>query len=202
MPPVPTPPAPPAGDPPQTPPAPAPPAPAPSDDWTPPSREEWEAQQRAVTEANQRARRLEQQQRKAADAAAQAAGNYEDLYKSEQERATKLLEGLSTRAVDGAIAEVARSLNFRNPLLAGRLIDRAGLEATVDEATYAVDVPAPTRTLIEQRLREAATSDPYLTSEPPARQAPGAGNPPAGPNAPANGAAAMNQMIRRAAGRG
>lgn len=206
---MPQPPAPPAGDEPPQDPAAIDPAHAnvspttgdepatPPDGWSPPSYEEWEKVQKAVGAANQRARKLEADAQRRADEEAAAQGQFKEVADRERARAESLEQGIKTSAIKAAIIETAQRMQFRNPTLAPRLVATDGLEASLgDDYTAAVD-PNALHT-IEERLRKALEDDPYLKGDPPRSQLPGAGDPSATSH---GGNQAMNDMIRRGAGR-
>lgn len=185
---------------PADPPAPADPsAPAePQGDWKPPTREEWEASQKAIAAANQRAKRLEQDAQKRADDEAAANGEYQQIAERERQRAEQLEQGIKATAIEKAILEAAQRLQFRNPLLAPSLIGRDGIDASIDD-NHVAKVDAAAVQTIEQRLQQKLETDPYLRADAPRAQLAGAGNQGA---AATGGNAAMNDAIRRGAGRG
>lgn len=185
--------APPAADPPK----PEATPPANDDEFQPPTKEQVEAMQAAIAAANQRAKKLENEQAAAAKKAAAEAGNFEELHKAEQERATKLETGIKTLAINGAITAAAQRLGFINPTLATTLIAKDGINAELgDDFTAQLDQAANVE--IERRLTEVLTRDPYLKGDPPRAQLAGAGDSEGGPT---GGHAAMNAQIRKAAGR-
>lgn len=178
-------------------------------EWTPPTREEYEAQQKALGEANKRARALERQQSEAQRRAAEEAGNFEELHKQSSAELERVKALVTSAARKDAVAEVAARLRFRNPSIAHRLIDLAGIDATLDlegdEPTAAVDDAG--KTMIERRLTEVAQREQYLIGDAAAGQLAGAGTNSGGGGTGTGGGngdgnAAMNAAIRRAAGRG
>lgn len=171
-----------------------------TDDWTPPTREEYDAMIAERDQAKAAAARSSRAARENDRKGKTQAGQFEELYTEEKQRAEKLMTGLSTRAIKATVTEIAQRMHFRNPTLAARLIDIDGLNAQVDEETYEVEVGADVKTIIERRLTAAANADGYLLTTPPQRQLPGAGA--GNGDAAAAGNAAMNAAIRRAAGRG
>lgn len=184
-------------------PAPTPPEPEPappSEEWSPPTREEWEAQQTELNRARQAAARADRQRRDHTRQQQQAAGQFEELYNESRQELDAIRTGLSHSAVESAVAEAASRLRFQNPTVAHRLIDLAGIEAEVqiDGGRANVNVDQSARTLIDQRLQRLAEQEPYLLAAPSARQLPGAGHDVGGAS---GGAAAINQALRRAAGR-
>ena len=188
------------GTPPADPPAdPATTPPADQGDWKPPTREEWEASQKAIAAANQRARKLEQDAQRLADKEAEANGEYQQIAERERQRAEQLEQGIKATAIDNAILEAAQRLQFRNPLIAPALVSRDEIEATITDG-HTAKVEAAGVQLIEQRLAAKLESDPYLKADAPRAQLAGAGNP--GATGATGGNAAMNDAIRRGAGRG
>lgn len=188
---------PPPGDPPKDP----PPADPPKDDWTPPSREEVERLQAAVAAANKAKRDAERAAAKKAEEDQKGAGKFEELYAKSSEELDRVKAVVGKNAVKDEVSAAARRLRFRNPDVAFRNIDLAGIEAEVDLAgdEPKVDVDQATKTLIEQRLAALAESEPYMIDPNAQRQMPGAGQ--RGGSGNGSGNAAMNAAIRRAAGR-
>lgn len=176
----------------------APPQNEPQSEWKPPTREEWEAQQKAVATANQRARKLEQDAQKRADEEAAANGEYQQIAERERQRAEALEQGIKATAIEAAITEAAQRLQFRNPLLAPALVARDGIEALITDG-HTAKVDTAGIQLIEQRLQQKLETDPYLKADAPRAQLAGAGN---SGSAATGGVAAMNDAIRRGAGRG
>lgn len=162
------------------------------------TRAELTALERDRDEARKAAAAAAKRQRDRERESAKASGKYEDLYKEADERAKALEARLRNAAVKDAVGDAAQRLRFRNPALAARLIDLSDVDVDLDGDTAALDTASVK--LIERRLTEAAESDPYLLADPGGRMLPGAGAP-AGGNGASGGNAAMNQAIRRAAGR-
>src|SRR5881397_2698136 len=69
------------------------------EEWTPPTREEHERLVAANAKAQADARRARTRQEEAARQAAEQNGEYETLYKGEQERAAKLVSAVTGGAV-------------------------------------------------------------------------------------------------------
>lgn len=173
---------------------PADPPPAPEGEWKPPTREEVEAKDRAIAEANRRAKKLETAASVAEQERQQKAGEFEQLYGGEKERAEKLEGGIKTGAVKSAVIATAQRLGFKNPLLASRVIDISGIDAELaDDYTATVDPTGQAE--LEKRLLAALAADPYLGSGDQPRTLPGAGDPPAGSG---GGNAGFNDQIRGA----
>lgn len=201
-PPAPTPPAPgptpsPTPAPPAPGPAPTPPAPAPEP--APPASEDADRDrlQAAVAAANRRSRELEAELAQYRDK-----GKTSDELLADERKKRGELEGkIATAAKANAVTEAATRLRFRNPALAHRLIDLGDVDVNLDASTLDATLDATAKTLIERRLEAAAQAEPYLVDTGPPRQLPGAGNDPAGGGADGGGHAAMNDAIRRAAGR-
>lgn len=195
---------PPAGDPPAgDPPAGDPPAgDPPAGDWTPPTQDEWNRMQEAVASANKAKRDAERAAASKANKDKKDAGKFEELYTEANTELERVKGVVSKNAVKDAVAEAARRLRFRNPDVAFRNIDLAGVEAEVDLSGDApnVTIDQATKTLIERRLGALADSEPYMLDPNAQRQLPGAGSGTGG-NGGAGGNAAMNAAIRRAAGR-
>lgn len=182
---------PPAGEP-----APQEPTTPPAEEWVPPTREEHDRLQAAVAAANQRARALEQAQRDAAAAAAEAGGNHKELYEAEKARAEALEAGVRAAAIDSEVAAVARRLGFDNPAIAAKLADLDGVSATLD-ANGRASVDPAAGVLIERALAKVLEENPTLKRAEPGRQIAGAGS----GSPAAGGHADLNAQIRRAAGR-
>lgn len=186
---------PPTGDqPPVTPPSADPAPPQPPAGWTPPTYADWEAQQKAVAAANKRAKSLEDAAAKAEQQKAAEAGQFKELYESEQQKAERLQQGIVSAAVRSEVVAAAQRLGFQNPMIAAQLISMDGLSADLgDDFTASVD--AASKTTIEQRLQERLNADPYLKGAPPRGQLPGAGDtPPATGN---GGNAGFNAQLRQ-----
>ncbi len=183
---------PPAGDPPAGG-APAEPPPG----WTPPTYAEVQAQQSAIAAANRRARELETAQQTAETERQREAGQYKDLYETEQGKTQKLETGIKTAAITSTIAEAAQRLGFRNPTIAARLISTDGIDAELGD-DYTAKVDAGGQAELEKRLAAVLAENPELKAGAGGAQLPGAGDPPPGAT---GGAAGLNADIRRAAGR-
>lgn len=181
--------------PPVTPPA-DPPA-GPPADWTPPTYEEVQAREAAIAAANRRAKALEDAAAKAATDAATEQGKFKELYEAEVAKGNTLTQSLVNAGIGTAVTEAAARLGFRNPALAGKLIDVTGIEGELIDGQVTLKPEAGP--LIEQRLTAALQADPYLKGTvQQGAQLPGAGG---GEPAP-TGAAGMNAAIRASAGRG
>lgn len=154
------------------------------------------ALQRELTEARKEAakHRTELNRYKEAETAASEAA------KSELQKAIERAEAAERRAEEGATAlkgyqlrlatvEAARTLGFRNPEIAHRLISSNEVEYT----------PEGNPKNIDQLLTKIATSDPYLVNGTAPGRGADLGGGPRG-SAPAGGND-VNGMIRRAAGR-
>lgn len=183
------------GDP--TPPAPGADPATPPPGWTPPTYEEVQRQAGAIAAANRRANELERTQRDAETERQREAGQFKTLYETAEEKATKLEGGIKSGAVNAAITDAAQRLGFRNPTLAARLIDTKGVVAELGD-DYTATVDAAGQAELETRLQAVLAANPELKGQAGGAQLGGAGDPPA---APTTGAAALNDGIRRAAGR-
>src|SRR5881275_1863984 len=132
------------------------------EEWTPPTREEHER----LVAANAKAQ---------ADA---QNGEYETLYKGEQERAAKLVSAVTGGAVRSEAIAIAGRLGMTNPALAPRLIDLDGIEAAFDEDAGTASVAGDAQAELERRIAKVLEDTPGLlgTGGAARRQVPGAGN--------------------------
>jgi hypothetical protein len=171
------------------------------EEWTPPSREEYEAITRERDEARRSAAKADKARRERERAAAQQAGNFEELYKEEHGRVEKVTGLVRTNTITSGVHAVAERLGFNTPSIAARLIETGDLTVEVDlDADTFPELDSAAQTLIERRLTEVAQREPGLLRSGPGRMLPGAGQ--GGQGAGGSGNDAMNAMIRAGAGRG
>lgn len=161
---------------------------------------ELDSLRQAVASANQTARDLKRQ----VDELKSAGQSEEERNAAAAEKLTKVTAAVTKRELDAAITAAAERLNYASPSLAASLIDRVGLDVNVDldGDDPKVDVPQATLTIIEDRLKAKAQAHGELLKPQGSGQYAGAGGGgEGGSGGQGGGHAAMNDAIRRAAGR-
>lgn len=194
---------PPADPPPADPPPANPPADPPNDDDKPSglTNAEVRALRETADKAQKAAAKSDRERRDRERAAAEAAGNFEELHKQSSAQVEKVTGLVRTHAVSSAVAAAAERLGYRTPSIAAKLVDTADLTVEVDlEAATLPELDAAGKAKVEERLKELAGREPGLLREGPGRMLPGAGGQGAAGNGD-GGSAAMNAAIRTAAGR-
>jgi hypothetical protein len=167
------------------------------DDWKPLTREETEALQRSHAEAQKQIREAAKAQKTAEQKAKEQKGDFENLHKTEKERADRLEKAAVTGSATNLATSIATRLNFRAPSLAHKLIADTvqGVEGEVDPATGKVTLADGASTNIEKALKDLAAAEKDLTTTGEKRPQH------AGSGGGGNGTD-MNAAIRQAAGRG
>lgn len=164
------------------------------------TRAELQALERDRDEARRAAATAAQRQRAREREAAKTAGNFEELYNDANGRVEKVTGLVRTHTISNAVKDAAERLGFRTPSLAARLIDTADITVEVDpDADTLPELDAGSSTLIERRLQAILEREPGLLRDGPGRMLAGAGQ--NGGTSGTGGNAAMNSIIRRAAGR-
>jgi hypothetical protein len=165
------------------------------------TKAEVEALEKAAATANRKLRDAQKKIDQAESAGKAAAGQHEELYNQTKAELDRVTGVVGANAINTEVATIAQRLGFKNPALAHKLIDTAGVDAEVDLSGDApkVEVDATAKTILEARLKAVLEADPYLKGDPAQRQLPGAGQGGGGNGGGAN--AEMNAAIRRASGR-
>lgn len=145
--------------------------------WTPPSQAEWDNLQRQRREQSTRLQTLEGAEAERL----KEAGKFEELHKTEKERADALEAKITTLEREGKATALASRFKFRRPDTAIKLIP---------ESAYESDAK------LEKAFKDLAEDQPELIANGTARQQ-GSGTGDQG----GSGGDDMNSMLRRATGR-